>query len=127
MSTTKRAWVSTVAMAVVVAILIPCTPVAAQQSYDPDEEIPTPTHTERVLTKLGRGFSNILLGWVEIPLTFDRKYKDGRPLGYLIGVVPVLGVARACMRTGAGFYEVATFPSPQETNYEAILEPDYIF
>jgi putative exosortase-associated protein (TIGR04073 family) len=98
------------------------------QSYDPDQSIPKPTKLEKRLTQLGRGLSNILFGWAEIPLTFDRKLKEGKPLTYLLGVVPVLGTGRAVMRTGTGFYEVFTFRSTKpEVNYEAMLEPEYIF
>ena len=98
------------------------------QSYDPTEDLPKPTKTEKILTKLGRGLSNILFGWAEIPVTFDRKLKEGKPLAYLFGVVPVLGTARAFMRTGTGVYEVFTFPfSDPKVSFEALLEPEYIF
>ena len=98
------------------------------QSYDPDQEVPKPTLVEKRLEKLGRGLTNIFFGWVEIPLTFDRKMKEGKPLSYLLGVVPVLGTAKAFMRTGAGVVEVVTFAKTKpEVNYEAILEPEFIF
>lgn len=98
------------------------------QSFDPDQQIRQPTLWELRLTKLGRGLSNILFGWAEIPLTFDRKLKQGKPLAYLLGVVPVLGTARALVRTGTGVYEVFTFGTTKpEVNYQAILEPEYVF
>jgi len=69
-----------------------------------------------------------MFGWAEIPVTFDRKLKDGRPLGYLLGVVPVLGSARMVMRMSTGVFEVVTFPfSDRDINYGAILEPEFIF
>jgi putative exosortase-associated protein (TIGR04073 family) len=90
--------------------------------------LPKPTGFEKSLTKLGRGLSNIMFGWAELPMTFDRKLKEGKPFAYLFGVVPVLGTARAFMRTGTGFYEVVSFPfTDKSVNYEAVLEPDYIF
>ncbi len=77
---------------------------------------------------MGRGLSNILLGWTEIPLTWDKKMREGNPLLYLIGVAPVLGTARAVMRTGSGVFEVVTFPlSDRAINYEATIEPEYLF
>lgn len=98
------------------------------QSYDPMEDLPRETGVEKAFTKLGRGLSNIMLGWAEVPVTFDRKLKQGKPLGYLLGVVPVLGTARAVMRTSTGVFEVVTFPfSDRDVNYEAVLEPEYIF
>jgi putative exosortase-associated protein (TIGR04073 family) len=102
--------------------------VASAQSYDPDRMITPPTGFEKRLTKLGRGFSNVLFGWAEIPMTFDRKLKQGKPLQYLLGVVPVLGTTRAVMRTATGVFEMVTFPySDNEVNFEPLLEPEYLF
>lgn len=123
----KRMLLTMLTFAVAAALLVQTVPVSAQL-YDPDKDLPKPTGLEKSLTKLGRGFSNILLGWAEIPVTFDKKYKEGKPLGYLVGVVPVLGTARALMRTSTGVFEAVTFPfSNEDVNFEAVLEPDYIF
>ncbi|MEK7792940.1 MAG: exosortase system-associated protein, TIGR04073 family [Candidatus Hydrogenedentota bacterium] len=98
------------------------------QSYDPDQDIPKPTLWEKRLNKLGRGISNVIFGWAEIPLTFDRKMKEGKPLAYLLAAVPVVGTAKALVRTGVGIKEVFTFgKTSPEVNYEAILEPEYVF
>ena len=49
-------------------------------------------------------------------------------IGYLIGVVPVLGTTRAVLRTSTGVFEMFTFPvTDPEVNFEAVLEPAYIF
>jgi putative exosortase-associated protein (TIGR04073 family) len=120
-------WAKGVAAVLLVALLAPTTAVWAQ-SYDPEEELRPPTGFEKAMTKLGRGVSNIMFGWAEIPVTFDKKMKQGKPLAYLLGVVPVLGGARAVMRTATGVFEVLTFPvSDRDVNYEAVLEPEYIF
>lgn len=109
------------------SLLVQCIPAIAQ-TYDSTVDLPKPTGLEKALTKLGRGLSNILFGWAEIPLTFDRKLKDGKPLAYLVGVVPVLGTARAFMRTSTGVFEAVSFPfTDKAINYEAVLEPEYIF
>ena len=115
--------------AVVLAVAVGLSAMSAvAQSYDASDEIPKPTGLEKGLTKLGRGLSNIMLGWAELPKTFDTKLKQGKPLGYLLGVVPVLGTARAFMRTGTGVFEAVTFPfSDRSVNYEAVLKPDFIF
>lgn len=127
MGTRGKGWAKIVMALVIVGFLMPSAAVFGQ-SYDPDQDLPRPTGVEKALTKLGRGVSNILFGWAEIPVTFDQKLKQGRPLAYLLGVVPVLGGARAVMRTATGVFEVVTFPfSDREVNYEAILEPEYIF
>src|SRR5690606_4492047 len=100
----QQKWTAFVATVLVAATVAWAAPVAAQH-YDPTQEIPNPTGIEKSMTKLGRGLSNVLLGWAEIPVTFDTKLKQGKPLGYLLGVVPVLGTTRAVMRTGTGVFE----------------------
>ncbi len=116
-----------VAVLMVTALFAQVTPVSAQL-YNPELDLPKPTGLEKSLTKLGRGLSNVMFGWAEIPVTFDKKYKEGKPLAYLLGVVPVLGGARAVMRTSTGVFEMATFPfTDKDVNYDAVLEPEYIF
>ena len=116
-----------VALVLVGALLVQVSPVSAQL-YNPELDLPKPTGLEKSLTKLGRGLSNVLFGWAEIPVTFDKKLNEGKPLAYLIGVVPVLGTARAVLRTSTGVFEVVTFPySDKEVNYDGLLEPEYIF
>ena len=127
METARGTWITAVAVMLMGTMVLASAPVMAQ-SYDPTEDMPRQTGIEKALTKLGRGLSNIMLGWAEIPVTFDQKLKQGKPLGYLLGVAPVLGAARAVMRTSTGVYEVVTFPfSDREVNYDAVLEPEYIF
>lgn len=140
MAQNTRLWVAPVAVALAAALLLQSAPAWGQADefavevyqsgpvYDPYGELPQPTGFERALTKLGRGVSNILLGWAEVPMAFHRGVQRQRPLGYLLGVAPVLGTARAFLRTGTGVFEVVTFPfSDREVNYEPILEPEYIF
>ena len=113
----------------VVLMLVAVLGIAAQaQLYNPDLDLPKPTGMEKALTKMGRGISNIAFVWAEIPMTFDKNLKKGKPLGYLVGVAPVLGGARALMRTGTGVFETVSFPfSDREVNYDAVLEPEFLF
>lgn len=114
-------------MVVVVAFAMTGSLVYAQ-SYDPDQTVPEPSKLQKRVSKLGRGFSNILFGWTEIPLTFDQKMRAGKPLTHLLTTALVTGATKGVMRTGIGFYEVFTFPqSDKDVNYEAILEPEYLF
>jgi len=116
-----------VAAILFVALVLQVTPVFAQV-YDPENDLPKPSGLEKRMTKLGRGFSNIMFGWAEIPKTFDEKLKAGKPLAYLLGVVPVLGTTRAVMRTSTGVFETVSFPfSDKAVNFDAVLEPEYIF
>jgi len=125
--TRKRLWVGVVAVGLIGALVLGVAPGMAQ-SFDPDDDLPRTTGIEKALTKLGRGLSNVMLGWAEIPVTFDKKLKQGKPLQYLLGVAPVLGTARAVMRTSTGVFEVVSFPfSDRDVNYEAVLEPEFIF
>lgn len=127
MGSLKKASILAVAALVFSAIMLQGTPVLAQ-TYNPDEDLPKPTGFEKRLTKLGRGLSNILWGWAEIPLTFDKKLNEGKPFTYLFGVAPVLGTARAVMRTGTGVFEAVSFPfSDKDVNFDAVLEPEYLF
>ena len=123
----SKPWVKLLAVAVIIGVLAPSF-AALAESYDPDQMITPPTGFQKRLEKLGRGLSNVLLGWAEIPVTFDKKLKEGKPLGYLVGVAPVLGSARAVLRTSTGVFEMFTFPvTDPEVNFEPILEPAYIF
>jgi len=123
----KRISVAAIACVLAASFMFQTFPASAQV-YDPDLDLPTPTGLEKRLEKLGRGISNVLFGWAEIPVTFDQKLKQGKPLAYLVGVVPVLGTARAVMRTGTGVFEMVSFPfSDDDVNFEAVLEPEYIF
>jgi len=123
----KKTSILAVLALVMVAMLSQSMPAMAQ-TYNPDEDLPKATGFEKRLTKLGRGLSNVLWGWAEIPLTFDRKLDEGKPFTYLFGVAPVLGTARAVMRTGTGVFEIVSFPfSDKDVNFEAVIEPEYIF
>jgi len=125
--TKKRLYLGAIVGILVAALVFGMAPGVAQ-SFDPDDDLPRTTGIEKALTKLGRGLSNVMLGWAEIPVTFDKKLKQGKPLQYLLGVAPVLGTARAVMRTSTGVFEVVSFPfSDREVNYEAVLEPEFIF
>ncbi len=98
------------------------------QSYDPDQDIPSPTMLQKRVEKMGRGLSNFVFGWTEIPVTWYTKMQQGKPLTYLLTTAPVIGTTKMFMRMGTGVYEFFTFyfRSPAG-DFEPILEPDYIF
>jgi len=61
--------------------------------------------------KLGRAFSNIILGWSEIPVTIGQVNKlQGNEAAASYGVIK--GTTRAFARLGAGFYELLLWPLP---------------
>lgn len=101
---------------------------AMAQSYDPDQAPPKATLLEKRLNKLGRGLSNFFFAWTEIPITVYEKMYRGKPLSYLLTTAPVIGTVKAFIRFGIGTQEIFTFTaSPQDLNYETIIEPEYIF
>ena len=71
--------------------------------------------------KLGRAFSNILYGFMEIPEQIVRKTDQyGRKGGSTYGAVD--GTNRALRRLGYGFYELFTFTCP---TYRGTFKPPY--
>jgi len=77
-------------------------------------------------TKLGRGVANTLTGWIELPKNiYDTSVQDNAFSGMTLGLAK--GAGMSLVRTGAGIYEIATFPFPLPENYKPILEPEYVF
>ena len=77
-------------------------------------------------SKLGRGVANTLTGWVELPKNiYNVSVEDNAFTGMTLGVAK--GAGMSLVRTGAGIYEIATFPFPLPENYKPILEPEYVF
>jgi putative exosortase-associated protein (TIGR04073 family) len=74
--------------------------------------------------KLGRGLSNMLYGWAEIPVTIGRiNTNEGNAAAASYGVVR--GTGRAFARFGAGLYEALLWPIPvYQRTYFPILRSD---
>ncbi len=80
-----------------------------------------PGSTYTSTRKLGRAFSNILYGFIEIPEQIVRKNEQyGRKAGSTYGAVD--GTSRALRRLGYGFYELFTFTCP---TYRGTFKPPY--
>jgi putative exosortase-associated protein (TIGR04073 family) len=80
-----------------------------------------PGSTYTSTRKLGRGLSNILYGFMEIPEQMVRKQDQfGRKAEWSYGVVD--GTHRGLRRLGYGFYEVLTFTCP---TYRGTFKPPY--
>ena len=77
-------------------------------------------------TKLGRGVANTLTGWVELPKNIYQTSVDQNAFsGMTLGLAK--GAGMTIVRTGAGIYEVVTFPFPLPQDYKPILDPEYVF
>ncbi len=71
--------------------------------------------------KLGRGISNVLFGWTEIPVTIGKvNSEEGNAAAASYGVIR--GTGRAFARFGVGFYEALLWPIPvyKETYYPVL-------
>ena len=83
-------------------------------------------YAQDAFTKLGRGVANTLTGWVELPKNiYNTSVEDNAFSGMTLGLAK--GAGMTLVRTGAGIYEIATFPFPLPENYRPILEPEYVF
>lgn len=83
-------------------------------------------YAQDAFTKLGRGVANTLTGWIELPKNiYETSIQENAFAGVTLGLAK--GAGMTLVRTGAGIYEVATFPFPLPEDYKAILEPEYVF
>jgi len=100
--------------------------VAAPAAAQVDEDVYRQnTDVQKMFHKLGRGVSNVLLGWVEIPKNIAREWRNTEPFtGTIVGLIKGFGWGVA--RTIAGFYEVVSFPFPIPRNYDPIMYPEFI-
>lgn len=74
--------------------------------------------------KLGRGLSNLVLGFLEIPRNIHATtQRDGALAGGTVGLGRGIGYTLLRMVTGA--YEIVTFPIPVPEHYEPIVQPEY--
>ena len=70
--------------------------------------------------KLGRGVSNVLGGWLEVPLGIHERYSPSDTAGSLL-TGTAIGLFKGTVRTGVGVYETLTFFLPLPENYAPIL------
>ena len=83
-------------------------------------------YAEDAFSKLGRGVANTLTGWVELPKNvYDTSVEENAFTGMTLGLAK--GAGMTLVRTGAGIFEVVTFPFPVPEDYKAVLEPEYVF
>jgi len=76
--------------------------------------------------KLLRGVTNAITGWVELPKNiYDTSVEENIVSGLTVGTIKGFGMA--IVRTGAGVYEVVTFPFDIPEDYVPILDPEYVF
>lgn len=103
---------------VALVLLIAATAVCSADIHDPPSNAQGPTR------KLGRGVSNLLFGWSELPATVANvNHEEGNSAAAGYGVVR--GVGRSAMRMAAGVFEILTWPFPAvRGTYFPVLESD---
>ena len=83
-------------------------------------------HAQNPAKKLSRGFINMFTGWAELPRNiYDTTIEENLLVGITIGIIK--GIGMAIVRTGAGVYEIITFPFPVPHDYVPVLEPEFVF
>jgi len=70
--------------------------------------------------KLGRGLSNALFGWLELPLNIDQRYSTSDVIGSSLTGATV-GTFKGAVRMGVGVYETVTFFLPYPEHFAPIL------
>ncbi len=77
-------------------------------------------HVYPAFDKLGRGVSNALGGWLEIPLNIQERYRPND--AFTSGVSGAMtGLVKGVVRTGVGVYEAVTFFIPLPEDFQPIL------
>lgn len=99
---------------------------SAQMDVEVEEEVYREnTAINAMFHKLGRGVTNILTGWIEVPKNIAQEWRETDPFtGTIVGFFEGFGWGFA--RTVAGFYEVVSFPFPVPNNYAPVMEPEFI-
>ena len=83
-----------------------------------------PPAGQNPLRKLGRGFANVLFGFIEIPNQYTKAVAEhGGASGITYGVPK--GFVRWIGREFVGVFEIVTFPAPVPTGYKPIMKPEF--
>ncbi len=105
-------------MLLTTVLLLAVAGLARADIHDPPSNAYGPTR------KLGRGISNLLYGWSELPNEIGKvNTVEGNSAAAGFGVVR--GVSRSLLRIASGAVEILTFPVPiVRGSYYPILESD---
>lgn len=102
------------------------TPWSRRGTSDPEPYIyREATRIDKMGNKLGRGVTNLLTFWIEIPHSMAIEWNRREAVsGVLVGGAKGLTWGTARLVTGA--YEVLTFPFPTPNDYRPVMYPEYI-
>ena len=98
--------------------------VAAQERAEEDriDRALVGSNVHSAMEKLGRGVMNVITGWMEIPVTIEKRYNP-HDTATSIASGTLLGLVRAVIRTAAGVYEGVTFLIPIPEDYAPLMPP----
>ena len=86
--------------------------------------IPSSAQAQSAKAKFNRGFSNLVLGVLEIPGSIKEEAAASNPVqGLTVGLIK--GAFRTVRREVVGAYEFLTFPAAVPAGYAPIVEPEY--
>ena len=87
-----------------------------------------PVLAQSRMQKAGRGVTNLLTGWVEIPKQIHNGAKQANGVTGIVGGV-FRGISLTFLRMGVGAYEALTFPievpAGYVSPYKSMELPDY--
>ena len=90
------------------------------QRKDQVDEVMGRYNLHPAFQKLGRGLSNALAGWMELPVNVQERYSRSDTGGsFFTGVA--YGLVKGVVRTAVGVYETVTFFLPYPENFAPIL------
>ena len=95
-------------------------PPATAEGQDRVDEMMGRYNLHPAFEKLGRGVSNALAGWMEVPLNIHQHYSKADTAGSLC-TGAAHGLVKGVVRTGVGLYETVTFFLPYPENFAPIL------
>ena len=92
------------------------------EGSDQVEEVMGRYNLHPAFQKGGRGISNALGGWMEVPLNIHQRYSKSDTAGSMFTGL-AYGLFKGAVRTGVGIYEVVTFFLPYPEDFRPILPP----
>ena len=81
----------------------------------------TPAWAQDPIHKMGRGVTNVLTGWIELPKQIHLGRQEENPVAGL-GWGLLKGAGLALLRSGVGLYEALTFPLPYPKGFASPYE-----
>lgn len=98
---------------------------AVAERRHPDDTERESSDIGKMFHKLGRGVTNLLLGWIELPKNIAAEWRRTDPFtGTILGTFK--GIGWTVARTFAGAYEIISFPFPVPRDYQPIMNPEFV-